>query len=154
MIKSLRTRLLLGIAPLLAIMVGLGLWAVLMFLRLGGNIDVILRENYQSVLAAENIKESLERMDSSLLFVIGGEEARGRDQFAESRPKFEENFEAERLNVTIHPREDQLVAELGDLRERYFKLTERFMQVACRRSESALFRRHPADVQPHQGPRR
>ena len=126
MIKSLRMKLLIGIAPLLAIVVGLGLWAIVMFLRLGGNIDVILRENYQSVLAAQNMKEALERMDSSLLFAIGGEEARGREQLAESRLLFDKNFEAERNNITIHPREDQLVSELTTLREKYMKLTERF----------------------------
>jgi two-component system, NtrC family, sensor histidine kinase KinB len=128
MIKSLRTKLLIGIAPLLAIVVGLGLWAIVMFLRLGGNIDVILRENYQSVLAAQNMKEALERMDSSLLFAIGGEEARGREQLVESRLLFDKNFDAERGNITIHPREDQLVAELATLREKYMKLTERFFE--------------------------
>src|SRR3954451_12217693 len=86
--RTLRSRLLLGIAPLLAIMVGLGLWAVVMFSRLGGNIDVILRENYRSVLAAQNMKEALERMDSALLFAIGEQEARARDQFCEFRPEF------------------------------------------------------------------
>ena len=77
MLRTLRSRLLVGIAPLLAIMVGLGLWAVVMFSRLGGNIDVILRENYRSVLAAQNMKEALERMDSALLFAIGGQEDAG-----------------------------------------------------------------------------
>ena len=52
------------------IMVGLGLWAIIMFSRLGNNIDVILRENYRSVLAAEGMKEALERIDSALLFAI------------------------------------------------------------------------------------
>ena len=121
-------KLLIGIAPLLAIVVGLGLWAIVMFLRLGGNIDVILRENYQSVLAAQNMKEALERMDSSLLFAIGGEEARGREQLVESRLLFDKNYDAERGNITIHPREDQLVSELATLREKYMKLTERFFE--------------------------
>ena len=65
MFTTLRTKLLIGLTPLLAIMVGLGLWAVAMFARLGGKIDVILRENYRSVLAAEGMKEALERMDSA-----------------------------------------------------------------------------------------
>ena len=89
MFKTLRTKLLIGLTPLLAIMVGLGLWAIVMFSRLGNNIDVILRENYRSVLAAEGMKEALERMDSALLFAIGGEEEQAREQFAEYRPMFE-----------------------------------------------------------------
>ena len=63
MFKTLRFKLLVGITPLLALLVGLGLWAILMFSRLGSNIDVILKENYRSVLAAEGMKEALERMD-------------------------------------------------------------------------------------------
>src|SRR6266436_6608471 len=89
MFKTLRTKLLVGLTPLLAIVVGLGLWAIVMFSRLGGNIDVILKENYRSVLAAERMKEALERMDSSLLFAISGEEKQARDQFAEFKPMFE-----------------------------------------------------------------
>ena len=57
MFSTLRTKLLIGLTPLLALMVGLGLWAIVMFSRLGGNIDIILRENYRSVLAAQNMKE-------------------------------------------------------------------------------------------------
>ena len=49
-----------------------GLWAIIMFYRLGGNIDVILRENFTSILAAEGMKEAIERMDSGLLFAVGG----------------------------------------------------------------------------------
>ena len=53
-------------------MIGLGLWAIVMFYGLGGNIDVVLRENYRSVLAAERMKEALERMDSGVMFAISG----------------------------------------------------------------------------------
>jgi hypothetical protein len=58
MFRTLRTKLLIGLTPLLAIIVGLGLWAIVMFSRLGNKIDVILKENYASVLAAEGMKEA------------------------------------------------------------------------------------------------
>src|SRR3954470_2990868 len=112
MFSTLRTKLLIGLTPLLALMLGLGLWAIVMFSRLGGDIDVILRENYRSVLAAQNMKEALERMDSALLFAIGGQEARAREQFGESRPTFEANLRIERGNVTL-PGEGQLADELS-----------------------------------------
>ena len=86
MFKTLQTKLLIGLTPLLAVMVGLGIWATVMFSRLGGRIDVILKENYRSVLAAQGMKDALERMDSALLFAIGGEEEQAHSQFAESRP--------------------------------------------------------------------
>src|SRR3954470_17968185 len=109
MIRTLRTRLFIGIAPLLAIVIGLGLWGVVMFYRLGGKIDVILRENYRSVLYAQNMKESLERMDSALLFAIGGEEQQARDQFAEYRPVLAKELAGERRNITL-PGEREMVA--------------------------------------------
>ena len=71
MTSTLRTKMLLGFTPLLILMIGLALWAVVMFARLGNNIDVILRENYRSALAAQNMKEALERMDSASLSAIG-----------------------------------------------------------------------------------
>ena len=88
--KTLQTKLLIGLVPTLAILVALGLWAIVMFYRLGGNIDVILRENYRSILAAEGMKEAIERMDSGLLFAVGGRDERGREQFDANRPRFEE----------------------------------------------------------------
>ena len=111
MITTLRTKLLIGVAPLLAILVGLGLWAVFMFARLGSRIDVILRENYRSVLAAEGMKEALERMDSALLFAIGGEEEQARRQFEEYQPVFEKNLKIEQGNVTL-PAEQELADTL------------------------------------------
>lgn len=125
MLRSLRSRLLLGIAPLLAVMVALGLWAVVMFYRLGGNIDVILRENYRSVLAAQTMKEAIERMDSALLFAIGGQEARAREQFAEYRPVFAKNLNIERGNITL-PGERELADDLTALDARYVDLSDRY----------------------------
>src|SRR6187397_2099101 len=118
MFTNLRTKLLIGLTPLLALMVGLGLWAIVMFHRLGGDIDVILRENYRSVLAAQNMKEALERMDSALLFAIGGQEERAREQFQEFRPTFEANLRIERGNITLQG-ERQLSDELASLYGRY-----------------------------------
>ena len=57
----------------------MGGYAVLLFAKLGSRVDVILRENFRSVLAAQQIKEAAERMDSGLFFSLVGEEERGRD---------------------------------------------------------------------------
>src|SRR5579864_4316305 len=125
MIKTLRTKLLIGIVPLLAVMVGLGLWATAMFYWLGGNINVILQENYQSVLAAEGMKEALERMDSSAMFAIGGQETRARGQLREFRPLFERNLEIEQNNITL-PGEQQMADDLSKFFSQYVILIDRF----------------------------
>src|SRR5947209_17198967 len=118
MFRTLRTKLLIGLTPLLTIMVALGLFSIVMFSRLGNNIDVILKENYRSVLAAEGMKEALERMDSALLFAIGGEEAQAQEQFREYRPVFERNLKIEQNNVTL-PGEQRMADNLTALHTRY-----------------------------------
>jgi two-component system, NtrC family, sensor histidine kinase KinB len=139
MIRTLRTKLLIGIAPLLAIMVGLGLGGVVMFYRLGGKIDFILRENYQSVRYAQNMKEALERLDSAFLFAIGGEEQQARDQFREFRPAFEQFLEKERGNVTL-PGEQAMVDRLSAHWTRYVTQAGEFLALEpARKPERTKF---------------
>src|SRR4051794_32311475 len=135
MFTTLRIKLLIGLTPLLAIVVGLGLWAIVMFSRLGGNIDVILKENYRSVRAAEGMKEALERMDSALLFAIGGQEHQAIGQFAENRPLFERSLEAERKNVTL-PGEQSMADALAGLRTRYLAQADRFFALPPEQKEA------------------
>ena len=80
-IGAMKRRILLWLCPILILFLGVGLYAVLLFDRLGGSIDVILRENYQSVLAGQQMKESSERMDSGLSFALSGEERQRAGSF-------------------------------------------------------------------------
>ncbi len=123
--KTLRTKLLFGLLPTLALLVALGLWAIVMFYHLGGNIDVILRENYRSILAAEGMKEAIERMDSGLLFAVGGRDSHGRRQFNANRPRFEHNLRIEENNITLKG-ERELAESLGHLFREYLAAADRF----------------------------
>lgn len=111
MFKTLRIKLLLGLTPLLAIMLGLGLWAIAMLDHLGGRIKVILKENYESVIAAEGMKEALERMDSAALFAINGRDELARPQFEDHQPIFQANLEKEQQNVTLVIEGEQELAD-------------------------------------------
>jgi len=128
MITTLRIKMLIGVTPLLALMVGQGFWAITLFSRLGNNIDVILRENYRSVIAAQGMKESLERMDSALWFAIGGKEARAISQYLENRKRFGEQLKVEQNNVTIAG-EQEMADDLTTLHARYIVQAERFFQI-------------------------
>ena len=125
MFTTLRTKLLLGLTPLLAIMVGLGVWAVAMLDHLGGRIDVIFRENYESVLAAEGMKEALDRIDSAALFSVNGQDEAAQRQFRANKTLFERNLEKERNNITI-PGEQELADHLTDLYATYLTRTHEF----------------------------
>jgi signal transduction histidine kinase len=121
MFNTLRMKLMLGFLPLLAILVGLGLWAIVMFYGLGGSIDVILRENYRSVLAVERMKEALERMDSALMFAFSGRAQQASDQFARSKEQFDRQLTVEQHNITVVG-ERETVDELTDEYRGYLAL--------------------------------
>src|SRR5271157_5492653 len=122
MFKTLRMKLMLGFLPLLAILIGLGLWAIAMFYGLGGNIDVILRENYRSVLAVERMKVALDRMDSGLMFAFSGRAQQAREQFDNSKQEFDRQLGVEQHNITVAG-EKELVDELTAEYRGYLDLT-------------------------------
>ncbi|MCE0496322.1 MAG: cell wall metabolism sensor histidine kinase WalK [Methylacidiphilales bacterium] len=121
---TLNRRLLLGIAPVLLILLAVGIYAIFLFSKLGGAIDVILRENYRSVVASQNMKEAAARMDSGLLFTLGGEEERGKQLFQDNVPVFERNSDVESHNITL-PGE-------GDLENRVKALHAKYMDAATK----------------------
>jgi len=113
-----RKRILIGLLPLIVLLLATGIYAVSLFSKLGGAVDIILRENYASIVAAQNMKESAERMDSALFFTLAGEEERARKMYQENLPVFEENLHTENGNITV-PGEDALAIKLTKLHEHY-----------------------------------
>jgi signal transduction histidine kinase/HAMP domain-containing protein len=116
---TLRTRILVSLAPQALLLVGLGTAGFLLLDRMGGRIDAILRENYASVQAMFRLNEATERIDSSFQFVLVGRTQTAEQQFRANWVLFDEQFEIEAANVTIHPQEDELVARLRVLKEDY-----------------------------------
>jgi signal transduction histidine kinase len=126
---TLRTRILLSLAPLGVFLAGLGVAGFLLLERMGGSIDAILKENYASVQAMFRLNEALERIDSSFQFALVGHEGAAVKQFGENWGAFDEQFDVESHNVTIHPVEDELVARLRDLRADYRARGKRFYEL-------------------------
>jgi NtrC-family two-component system sensor histidine kinase KinB len=121
----LRNRIILGLAPIFILLIAMGIYAVSLFAKLGGAVDVILRENFRSVLAAQNMKEAAERMDSALFFSLVGEEERGRRMYEQNLPTFRENLKIELNNITL-PGEKELAEKIAALHDRYVKQAETF----------------------------
>ncbi len=76
---GLRQKLSLGFGGLLLIILIIGIQSIIHLTQLGPAIDVILRENYRSVIACQEMKEALERMDSGILFILLGEKEKGTE---------------------------------------------------------------------------
>jgi signal transduction histidine kinase len=125
MSMTLNRRLLLGISPLLVIFLAVGVYGIHLFTKLGGAIDVTMRENYRSVVYSQNMKEASERMDSGLLLAMAGEEARGKELFQQNVPVFEKNSDDEAKNITL-PGEGDLEARIQRLHAKYLELANKF----------------------------
>jgi two-component system, NtrC family, sensor histidine kinase KinB len=115
---TLRYRILITLLPLLALLAVLGGAGVVLLHRLSGSIDAILRENYDSVVYMERLKESLERLDSSFTFALAGQEDEARAQYKEQWKPYLDNLHNEQNNITV-PGEGALVQRLTALTERY-----------------------------------
>jgi two-component system, NtrC family, sensor histidine kinase KinB len=67
MIRTLRAKIVWAFAGLVLMNLGAGFWAIYNFYTLGSTVAMILQENYQSVVAADNMMKALERHDNALL---------------------------------------------------------------------------------------
>jgi len=88
-----------GITLLLILVVWI--WAIFNLDWLGNASDAILRENYQSILAAENMIGALERQDSAILLLMLGYREEGLEQFQHNEIEFLQWLTRAKDNITI-----------------------------------------------------
>jgi len=115
---TLRSRILLTLLPLLALLAVVGGAAAVLLYRLGDSIDLILKENYASVIAMERLNESLERIDSSFQFALAGEEKKALAQYHHNWPHYDAALQTEQQNITLDG-EKELVDKLTALTNQY-----------------------------------
>src|ERR1700758_2881617 len=106
-----KRRIFLGLAPILIRLAGIGISAIVLLKALSGKIDLTLKENYRSVVAGRQMKESLQAMDSGLVFTLIGETDLGTKIYQQNQPIFAKNLVAEEHNITL-PGEQQLADTL------------------------------------------
>jgi two-component system, NtrC family, sensor histidine kinase KinB len=115
---ALRQKLLLGFGGLFLVIALIGIQGITKVTDLGDAIDVILRENYKSVIACQAMKESLERMDSGAQFILLGKAKEGREAIDKNEVEFEKALQIELNNITI-PGEGERAARVQELFARY-----------------------------------
>jgi PAS domain S-box-containing protein len=97
---TLRAKILRAQTPLAGALVLIAVLSGVTGAALGRNVASILQDNYRSVLAAERMKESLERIDSAAMFVVAGERRRGMAQAQQNFPRFEAELLVQEGNIT------------------------------------------------------
>ena len=124
--RSLKVQLLFSHMLLVALMVVVMVGAVINFFRLGHSIDRIRKNNYDSVVAAQNMKETLERQDSASTFFLAGQVEKARTQYQANWPLFRDNYQIEAHNIT-EPGEQQIADDIGRQFAAYRQAIERLL---------------------------
>ena len=132
---TLRTRILLTVAPLLLLTAALGAADAVLLFHMGRNIDSILRDNLRSVDYMVDLNAALDGVDDALRLALHGR-AGARQKYDEEWAKLREQQEFEGHNITIQPREGQLVRELDLRAADYRQAGDRFLRAP---SEGAFF---------------
>jgi NtrC-family two-component system sensor histidine kinase KinB len=135
---NLRNKLLLSFLVFIAALVALGVWSALSLRGLGDVSRRIISYNYDSVVAAQDMKESLERMDSAALFLLLGNRDRAMAQFKEHRARFDAAFEKAAGNIT-EPGEREIVEAIRSDRDEYYRRFEAFVAEGERRGAGDYF---------------
>jgi two-component system, NtrC family, sensor histidine kinase KinB len=135
---TLRTKLLLGYAGFVLALGVLGAWSARTLSQMSAVSGHIIAENYDSVVAAQDMKESLERQDSAALFDLLGQRERARQQVAEHRHRFDAALAAAAANIT-EPGEREAVEAIRQGRDEYYKRFDVFTQTSGDRT-SVYFR--------------
>ena len=123
---TLRTRILLTVAPLLLLTAALGAADAVLFFHLGRSIDDILRDNLRSVDYMVDLNTALDGVDDALRLALHGRDG--------ARPKYDREWEEvkkqqdlEDHNITILPREAELAKELAKRLDDYRQAGDHFL---------------------------
>jgi hypothetical protein len=123
---SLRAKLLVGYLVFVAALVVLGGWSAWRLREMGGVSRRIISNNYDSVVAAQEMKESLERQDSAALFALLGAHDKAMSQLREHRARFDENFQKAANNIT-EVGEPAAIEGIRADRDKYYQMFDAFM---------------------------
>jgi len=95
---TLRTKLLLALAPMAAVLALFGIVSVTAISTLGRSPELILKDNYRSVLAAERMLQALDALEESALRLATGRPLEADPAAAERR--FETELQVQEHNIT------------------------------------------------------
>ncbi|MFH0727463.1 MAG: ATP-binding protein [Pseudomonadota bacterium] len=115
---GIRQKLMLAFGSLLAVVTVMGVMTLSQIDGLGLAVDVILKENFRSVVACQDMKEALERMDSGIVFTFSGNEAEGNHLIGQNMSKFRSALDVELDNLTL-PGELERAQRIGTLFDEY-----------------------------------
>src|SRR5678815_2057548 len=123
---GLRLKLLLSYLIFVAALIVLGGWSAWRLREMGGVSRRIIANNYDSVVAAQDMKESLERQDSAALFALLGARDKATRQLQEHRARFDVDFKKAENNIT-EVGEREAIEAIRRNRDSYYQIFDAFI---------------------------
>jgi two-component system, NtrC family, sensor histidine kinase KinB len=121
--NSIRFRISLGFIILVAISILITIWAIINFNRLGSSVDQIIRENYLSVVAAENMVRSLEVEDNALIALLTDQSRSNVDIYQQTKIDFFQWLQKTQERAS-HPLQHKLLDTIQIQHRRYEELAD------------------------------
>lgn len=135
MIKSIKSKIFLILTVFLVLTIGNSLVSINYFSKLQLSIDLIMHANYDSVIAAQNMIEALEREDSLELAFIFEKDSILSTTYEEKHMKFLEWLYKAKNNIT-EPGEKEVLIEIENNYTKYTEKVKILQGLKTRESET------------------
>lgn len=135
---NLRSKLAWAQAPLAIALAVVGIVSGLVTTRLVEHSRLILADNYRSVLAAQRMKEALERVDSLVLFQLAGHQERALSEIPRHREVFERELRVQEGNVT-EAGEGVITAQLRAAWAQYANQVRAYQELATTEARDRVY---------------
>ncbi|HEX7548729.1 MAG TPA: HAMP domain-containing protein, partial [Candidatus Methylomirabilis sp.] len=131
---NIRTKLLIGYLVFTATLVILGGWSAWHLREMGGVSRNIIANNYDSVIAAQDMRDSLERQNSAALFALLGHREQALKRLSEYRTRFDATLHGAANNIT-EPGEGDIIEAIRRHRDAYYQQVDAFLaEIKARRN--------------------
>ena len=135
----LRVRIFLNLIPRFAILIGVSALALFLFSRMAGNVGQTMVDNFQSDVAAQNMRVMLARMDTALQRSRTEEKEPMRLMFDTNARLFQESLESQFTNHAIAPHQNLLVQLRTNFQALFEVGAEMLAPAAGRPEQRALY---------------
>ncbi len=124
---GIRQKLLLGMSGMLAIVATISLMTIGQIDELGKSLAIVLKQNYLSVVACQDMKDALGSIDSLVLNSLLGNSGESRRMVNGQKAKFNDALDRELHNITL-PGEQERADRVLRLSEDYFRILSTIME--------------------------
>jgi NtrC-family two-component system sensor histidine kinase KinB len=135
--QTFQRQILLGYGVAMALMMLVLGWGLINLLRLGQASDAILRENYRSILAAEKMRDAIQRQEAATVFLLVEDQRDVIERISGSQQEFLLNLSKAQGNITI-PEETGVLIQLESAYNQYTFHFTRFLQLPRTDTEAGL----------------